>query len=199
MLPDFREAKETLERSFTRRISDQVKKRDPVLATIRTVRQHEGRRHVWSTDQGKEKSTGYQPTVAKIAISQHQTVEWTIADIARQADTIADQMIGQIVPNMFATLKETTEEVGNVVDAAGRPFSFELFLESIEKVHIDFDEVTGQPHLPTMFVGPKLADRIQTLLPEWDKNAEYKARFDALIAQKKVDWNDRESNRKLVD
>jgi hypothetical protein len=199
VLPDFREAKEKLERSLMRRISDQVKKPDPVLAMIRTVRQHEGRRHVWSTDQGKERSTGYQPAAAEITINQHETLDWTISDIARQADTIADQMMDQIVPNIFTTLKETTEEVGNVVDAKGEPFSIELFLESIEKVHIDFDEVTGQPHLPTMFVGPKLADRVQTLLPEWDQNAEYKARFDALIAQKKVDWNDRESNRKLVD
>ena len=199
MLPDFRELKEKLERSVTLRLRAQVKRRDPVLAMIKIVKQHEGHRHVYSTDEGRERSTDYQPTVAEVTIDQHETVNWGMADIIKYVDGMADQMIGKIVPNMFATLREVTDETGNVVDAGGKPFSFELFLESIEKVQVEFDDVTGEPELPTMFVDPKLFERIRGMLPEWEKNEEYKARYKELIARKRDDWDARESNRKLVD
>jgi hypothetical protein len=199
VLPDFREVKEKLDQALTQRLREQVKKRDPVLAMIRTLRQHEGHRHVWSTDKGRERSTAYEPAVAEVTINQHETVDWTIADIVRHVDNMADQMIGQIVPNMFATLREASDEVGNVVDGGGRPFSFEMWLEAVEKLQIEFDEHTGQPRLPTMVVNPTLGERVRALLPEWERNAEYKARSSALIARKKEDWDDREGNRKLVD
>lgn len=199
VLPDFCELKEKLDRSMALRIRDQMKKRDPVLAMIKIVKQHEGRRHVYSTDEGRERSTDYQPTVTEVTINQHETVNWGVLEIAQRIDGIADQMIGKIVPKMFATLREVTQETRNVVDAGGKPYSFEIFLESIEKVQIEFDDVTGEPELPTAFVDPKLGERIRGMLPEWDRNEEYKARFKELIARKKADWDARESNRKLVD
>ena len=199
MLPDFREVKERLQHSLTVRLQTQIKKRDPVLAMIRTVRQHEGGRHVYSTDEGRRRSTDYQPTVAEITISQHETVDWGMKEIVQRADEMADQMIGKIVPGMFATLREATDEVGSVVDAKGKPFSFEVFLEAIEKVQIDFDEKTGQARLPTMVVDPKLGEHVRKLLPDWEQNDEYKRRMNEVLERKKVDWDDREGNRKLVD
>ena len=199
MLPDFRELKDKLERSLTLRLRAQVRGRDPVLAMIKIVKQHEGRRHVYSTAEGRERSTNYQPTAAEITINQHETVNWGMADILKHVDGLADQLIGKILPNMFATLREVTNETGNIVDAGGKPFSFELFLESIEKVQIEFNDVTGDPELPTMLVDPTLFERIRGILPEWERNEEYKARYRALIARKRSDWDARESNRKLVD
>ncbi len=199
VLPDFREIKEKLQRFLILRLRDQVKKRDPVLAMIRTTQQHEGRRHVYSTDEGKQRSSDYQPTIAEITINQHETVDWGMEHIVRRIDEMADQMIGQIVPNMFATLRQVTEETGNVVSGGGKPYSFEIFLETIEKIQMEFDDVTGEPQFPTMFVGPQLWERIRTMLPEWEQNDEYKARFRAVIARKKAEWDDREGNRKLVD
>lgn len=200
MLPDFREVKEKLQRSLMLRLRAQVKKRDPVLAMIRTVRQHEGRRHVYATDEGKQRSTDYQPAIAEITINQHETVDWGMKEIAERVDGMADQMISQIVPSMFAKLREVTEETGNVVSGVGRPFSFELYLETIEKIQIDFDEVTGEPRLPTMITGDsELADRARAKQAEWLRNEEYQARYRAVMARKKAEWNDREGNRKLVD
>lgn len=199
MLPDFREVKEKLQRSVMLRLRAQVKKRDPVLAMIRTVRQHEGRRHVYATDEGRQRSTDYQPVIAEITINQHETVEWGMDEIVRRVDGMAEQMIGQIVPTIFATLRESTHETGHVVDAGGKPFSFEMFLEAIEKVQIDFDEQSGQARLPTMVVDPKLGERIRTLLPDWEGNEEYKRRMTEVLERKKAEWNDREGDRKLVD
>ena len=181
------------------RLRAQVRKRDPVLAMIRTTRQHEGRRHVYSTGEGTQRSTGYQPAIAEITINQHETVEWGMDEIVRRVDEMADQMIGQIVPNIFETVRQITEETGNVVSAAGRPYSFAIFLETIEKIQMEFDDTTGEPQYPTMFVDPQLGERIRAMLPEWEQNDEYKARIRAVIARKKAEWNDREGTRKLVD
>jgi hypothetical protein len=155
---------------------------------------------VYATDEGKQRSTDYQPAIAEITINQHETVDWGMKEIAERVDGMADQMISQIVPSMFAKLREVTEETGNVVSGVGRPFSFELYLETIEKIQIDFDEVTGEPRLPTMITGDsELADRARAKQAEWLRNEEYQARYRAVMARKKAEWNDREGNRKLVD
>jgi len=48
-------------------------------------------------------------------------------------------------------------------------------------------------------VSPNLGAKLKEKLPEWEANSEYKKRFEDLIERKRKEWNDRESNRKLVD
>ena len=100
---------------------------------------------------------------------------------------------------MFASISQAVQEVGNVTDAAGKLFTFDNFLETIEKIQIDFDEKTKQPHMPTLFMHPSQWEKIKNKFPEWGKNKEYTKRFEIIMKEKYKEWYDRENNRKLVD
>lgn len=200
MLPDFVEVKEGLQRIATLRLREQVRRSDPVLAMIQHHIQHEGRESVYTTMSGTERRTPYEQAVGEVTIDMREAVTMSIAEfMTRVVDRVADKMLAQIMPSIFATVKQATDAVGNVVDAGGKPFSFDLFLQSLEKMWIDFDEETGKPKLPTIVVSPELGERVREMLPEWEKNEHYKRRFSELIDLKREEWNDRESHRKLVD
>jgi hypothetical protein len=199
MLPDFPEIKEELERLARDRLRQRLRYGDPVLAMVRQIRQHEGRDSIYTTVSGEEQRADYKQVMGEITINIDELIDLPIDAVMERVDAAAEDMLKQIVPSMFAKLKEVTDEVGNVVDAGGKPFSFDLFLETLEKIWIDFNEETGKPKLPTIVVSPQLAEQVKTLLPEWEQNEEYKRRFAELIERKRRQWNDRESNRKLVD
>jgi len=110
----------------------------------------------------------------------------------------AEEMKKQKAQYLLEKIKEVANKTGNIVDGQGRPFSFELFVESLKKIWIEFDE-NGKPHMPTMVVPPEIGEKLRVLLPEWEKNLEYKKIMEEIIEAKRKEWNDRESHRKLVD
>lgn len=98
----------------------------------------------------------------------------------------------------FKTMDDATKKSGNRINARGKKFSFELFLELLEKITIDFDD-DGNPKLPELIVGPELMLKLKLMIPEWESNEEYTKKFEQIIKKKRQEWNDSESNRKLVD
>jgi hypothetical protein len=106
-------------------------------------------------------------------------------------------MQSEIARTLFARIQEVTEETGNVVH--GKPFDFDTFLAMLEKIEIDFDEETGEPNMPTMFVSPQAAEQIRQAIPQWGGIEEYSARHRALVERKRKEWHDREADRKLAD
>ena len=92
---------------------------------------------------------------------------------------------------IYESIDDWTSEAGTSVDSGGKPFSIELYLEVLNGMDIEFTD-SGVPNIPTIVgsdasLGPKIL--------EWQQDA----RFSELVAKKRLEWNDRESNRKLVD
>src|SRR2546428_740630 len=59
----------------------------------------------------------------------------------------------------------------------------------------------GQPDLSfiRIVVHPELGRLLQEKGPEWEADPAFQKRRDEIIARKRIEWSDRESNRKLVD
>jgi hypothetical protein len=113
--------------------------------------------------------------------------------LATQMDSAAEQQLAVVMPHFFEMVRRTSEAAGTSMNLDGRPFSFELWLEMLGKLEIDFDD-RGSPDLPSMILSPELADRIRKL-PPW--TAEQKRAFDELIEAKRKQYNARRRNRKL--
>jgi len=113
--------------------------------------------------------------------------------LAEQMDSAADQNLSVVMPHFFDILARTSQAAGTASDAGGKPFSFELFLASLEKIDISFDD-SGKPELPTMIVGPEIAKQIQAMPPI---TAEQRSLLDELIERKRKEHNARRRNRKL--
>ena len=93
----------------------------------------------------------------------------------------------------FERLNETLEEAGQTRDAGGKPFTFDLMLEALEMVDIDFDE-HGQPIWPTFLCGRAHYETAQ----KWVLTDEQKQKDEELVERKRLAWRERESNRRLV-
>lgn len=93
---------------------------------------------------------------------------------------------------------KTLDEVGQVVDAGGKPLDAELIFRAIESVQIDFDD-DGNHHNFSIVVGPELYPRLQEELQKIADDPVLKRRHDELMDRKWMEWRDRKAARKLLD
>ena len=104
-----------------------------------------------------------------------------------------------LIIKVYLEVKEiVTTKTGNVVDAEGKPISYELLLRTLETIQLDFDD-NGNPLMPTMVVSPEQYEKMKEKIVEWENDPECNKQFEKIINQKRKEWHDRESNRKLVD
>jgi hypothetical protein len=113
-------------------------------------------------------------------------------------DAITEETARQISQITFRKLDEVTREADMAVDAAGSPPTKEIWLEMFQKMQIDFDPKTGKPEV-TMIMHPVMAEAMQKLWKDWENDTTFMKTYNALLAQKREEWRDRESRRKLVD
>jgi hypothetical protein len=112
---------------------------------------------------------------------------------ATQMDNAADQTLSVVMPRFFEMIRRTSDAAGTAIDVGGRPFTFEVYLEMLARVQIDFDN-QGKPDLPQLVMGPEMARRLHEQPPPTQNQLE---RFAALIEKKRKEHNDRRRCRKL--
>jgi hypothetical protein len=113
--------------------------------------------------------------------------------LAEQMDGAADQNLSIVMPHFFDMLSRTCQAAGTVSNAGGKPFSFEMLLEGLEKIDISFDE-KGKPELPTLVMGPAVAAQVRALPPI---TPDQQKRLDDLIERKRKEHYARRRDRKL--
>ncbi len=87
-------------------------------------------------------------------------------------------------------VSQTTEAVGNTVDAHGKNF-WDAYLEMIEKTEMVFDE--GGNHNYQMVLNPKTAEKLRENPP----TEEQKQRIQEAINLKRKEYYERRPTRKL--
>lgn len=199
MLPDFPAIKNDLQDAMTLRLRNKVRMGDPVIAMTPHTLQHEGDKKTYETVQRDQKAMNYKRIEATFSIKREEMRTLTVEQILERVDAAAEEMTRQMATSMFAAISQATDEVGNTVDNAGQPFTFDTLLQGLEKIEIDFDPVTGKPQMPSMVMSPELYEKVKDKLPGWEADPDCNARFETLMKKKRDEWNDRESHRKLVD
>jgi len=197
MLPDFPKIKEKLKEAINRYLQNLVRQ-EPFLSQIRVEHHFEGNRMSSGTEDGELDQSEYKEISGEFSIKKEDIIAKGPMAFIENVYNTAEEIKKQKAKLVFEKLKEVTDKTGNVVNGKGQPFTFDLFIEMLEKIWIDFDD-QGKPLLPTVVVSPELGAKLKEKLPEWESNPEYKERFEDLIERKRKEWNDRESNRKLVD
>jgi hypothetical protein len=99
----------------------------------------------------------------------------------------------ELMRYLFESVHEISEATGNVVSAHGKPFDYEVILDVIEKVRLEFD-ADDRPVLPTIFLPPDAFDRISALPPPTEEQQRH---FDELIERKREEFHARRPTRKL--
>jgi hypothetical protein len=113
--------------------------------------------------------------------------------LAEQVDRSADERLAQVMPHFFDVLHRTSDAAGTVVDAVGRPFSFELYLEALGRTELQFDR-DGNAVLPSLIIHPTMAEQLRSQPPI---TPEQQRAMDDLIERKRAEFNARRRYREL--
>lgn len=197
MLPDLPKLKQDLQRVLDDYLRMAVRKRMHVFADVPRHTVHEGEQmRVYRAD-GSQEDTGMKETSAEMSMKFSDIPTMTLAERVAQLEELAESMAKQMSEHLFTTLNQSLEKAGQVVDGRGKPLSTETFLETLEKLQVDFDE-RGEPKGLTIVVAPSLMPHIREMMEEEKNNPEVRKRHDEIMMRKWMEWRDREASRKLV-
>jgi hypothetical protein len=198
MLPDFPQLKTRLEerrmRAFRKDMDDQM----PVVSKIKSVCSHEGDGFSFERTDGIVEQKKFTSVQKQIAVSTHLDFGDAAQSVQDQMRAVATDLASHFERSLFEALDTVTKEVGNQIDAKGRPFTVELYLDSLEMVDIDFDYF-GNPELPLFVHHPAVTEGVQAELKRFATSSSLRARAESILVKKREEWRDRESRRRLVD
>ena len=197
MLPDFPKVKSEFRKILLRQMDQMIAQRAPMAGRLGVFRQWEGSQFSYEDNTGAIRNSASKEVSAKFSFPKNLAPAKNLEQMFEALRGAAEDMAKQSETMLFTTLDEVTKETGNVFDAGGKPFEPSMLLASLEKMWIDFDE-RGKPEMPTIVLHPDLFKSIKERLGEWDADPEIKLRRQRILAVKKEEWRDRESNRKLV-
>ena len=193
MLPDFPKVREYADHMLREWCDRQLTAKTGIMRKMKAVVIHEGHRMKLvrfdgSIEQQPLKKMGTTIRLAKDDLEK-KGLQAVLEAVGKAANDIAQKQS----KFFFQRLDEILGRTGQTHDAGGRPFTFDLMLEGLEMVDIDFDE-QGQPMWPTFFCGRALYETAQ----KWVLTNEQKKKHEGLIERKRLAWRERESNRRLV-
>ena len=197
MFPDYPILKAEIKKRFEL-LTHQKSRSDPLLAMMQAIQIKEGDKMIYHTVDGEKIETSFTEFRSGFNLKNDDIIEKGVKSFVDVANNVGSDLQSQIGKKIFSDLDKITSKTGNVVGGKGEKFSPKMLLEAIEKMDLSFDD-SGNPNMPAMFVNPKMGDRIQEKIPEWEKDEEHKKKLETLINKKRDEWNERESNRKLVD
>ncbi len=92
----------------------------------------------------------------------------------------------------FHNMAEITSATGNVVHANGKPLSYDLILDLIEKVEFGFDD-DGNPQYPSLVLPPKAIEELKKIKP----TAAQEKRLQRIIKNKRAEFYAKKRTRRL--
>lgn len=198
MLPDYPTVKKKAHRLLMRHVREEIFRRAPILREIRHIVQHEGHEHHYETVDGKERETDYRELAASMSLTRREMrtadFQMVLAKVSEVAETFAEEQSRCL----YATAAEAATSEGNVVDAGGK-LTKEAFLTCMRKVEGSFDPRTSEARPPTLFLHPDTFAKVKDDLKEWEHDPEFRAALSDIEHQQRLQWNDRQSRRRLVD
>ncbi len=197
MLPDFPAPKAELAKEHRRKIEGDMDARMPIVSKIRSVRFHEGNGFSLERHDGVIETQEFQDVKIPVQVSARLEFSETVRELKQQVRNVAADMAAHLETMLFQTLERTSKEVGNAMDMKGQPFTLESYLDMLEKVDIDFDSF-GMPEFPTQVIHPSMGPTVRAEFARFQNSAALRDRAESIMQQKRKDWRDRESRRRLV-
>lgn len=198
MLPDFPKLKSQLHRQLMAAYKHEVTLRAPLVAQVRSVAIHEGKGGSYETEDGEIKENTLKELSVSVELPTASIPSFGPEEALKMMREAAEGMARKKTKSLIGAVTEVTEEVGNTVDAGGQPLSAELILKLWDTIRFSFDE-DGKPNMPTLVFNPIQEARVKEAFRRIETEPELRKRRDEIINRHRLEWYDRESNRKLAD
>jgi len=198
MLPDFSEFKAELDKVILARLRKAINSKDPVLSSIRSFTQHEGRLMRYEQrPSGDTVEEGFDKVSVDFTISASEVPTFFGPNLDRKLNEVADKAVRQMAQSFFKKIEETSKQAGTTTDAKGQPLTPQLLLETMDKAQVEFD-AAGNP-TTTLVVHPNMVQALKKLNEQIESDPELKRQYEQSLRQQRAAWAAREDNRKLVD
>lgn len=191
MLPDFVKVKAPVVQALNEQLQ-KIVGAHPRLSGIGHVHFFEG--EDWS--QGDEPGSPFREFSVPFTVENR--------DVIARGPAVFFEQVPAVAAAHADLLVRRAQEVFEEAAKAGNPnfgfmpstqFSFEEYLQLIERMEIQFD-VGGVAVMPTW---EPANQEVEERIAAWLADPELQKRFDAVIDHKREAWRAREGNRKLAD
>jgi len=128
----------------------------------------------------------------ELQFSYDDMVNYEIEEFCVQIYNALNSRIKRMHEMLIGSINEITSITGNTIDAEGKEFSYDLILDMLEKIDIDFNE-NGEAILPTILMSDKMMEKVKEIQPsETQEN-----RLREIIEEKKKEYYAQKHIRKL--
>ncbi len=197
MLPDLPGLKKDLQEALNAHLRNKAHKKLGVWGTIPRVHIHEGNRMRTARADGSVEDSGFKQASAEVLVKRSEVPDLTPEARLAMIDKMADDMARQVSKNLYESLNATLHGTGQTVNTGGKPLSLDVFFQTLEKMHIEFDS-EGEPTGLQMVIHPDMAPLLKRLEEEFQSDPELQGRHRELMDRKRMEWRAREAARKLV-
>lgn len=198
MLPDYPEQKGVLRQRLDARLHLQIRQLRGFLGEARTRVMHEGDCLVVIRDDGTVDRSELTEAHAEFQVDRRDVEGLAPEKILEKYQEMAKKIAGAQEESAFAEINRVVAATGNVIDAQGRGFTAELWLEALEAYPLEFGR-DNRPRFPTVIVHPDVEERVRKELDRIENEPELLERMARLVERKHAEWRSRESNRRLVE
>jgi hypothetical protein len=169
----------------------------PILASIKSITQHEGLKHEYEQVGFGMVSEDYTEIAIPITIAMDEVPNLIEQRLANKVFAIADELAKQQMKMFFQTMDEVTEKAGTHIDNEGRPMTADSLLQMMEMTEVEFDR-NGNP-TSVFLIHPDIQETARKIAEQIKNDPELKSRGEAIRSRHYESWLARENNRKLVD
>ncbi len=170
----------------------------PMLLQIPVRPQREGREGSVQDEMGRVRDIDFQRRAGSIQIQTEDARGMSLEDFVNAARKPGTEFGMKIAQDIYSMIETATQEVGNVVSADGKPFTFDLLLACLDKIQLDFLP-NGQARFPELHLNPTAYAEVQRQLPDWNNDPNCRERLNKLLQRKREEFLQREACRRLVD
>lgn len=197
MLPDYPKIKERLSKVRFELMQASVKN-SHLLGKIKRIILHEGDRGIIIREDGSCIEVSLKKEEVKIKIPTEYITSGNQERISELFLEATGKLRGKITKSVFDSVSESVDAVGNTVDIKGEPLKPEHIFELFEKIQLDFDSNGNIKEGFAFYFHPDSMDIIGKVFQEISTDPNLHEKFMELLARKRMEFRDRESNRKLV-
>ena len=193
MLPDWPNLKRLWEERFRMLLNERMVQGSLASLTTR-IKYFEGDTSEIIDSIGQTQERSPKCLASSIEVDRQDLIERGPVAFLDVFNGLANDLASQMSSGILDEVNQVTENTGNVVNTGGSDIAFDTILQALAKIEMDFDE-EGRPQFPTLVASPETFDKLSKL----QQDEHLRRKLDRIIEQKRREWIDRESHRKLVD
>jgi hypothetical protein len=194
MLPTYPKLVRARQNRNRETVHSRIRQLSPMIGLIKNHQLFEGQSSAIQREDGKLDETPIHRASGEVTIKRELLFDFSEATVSHHLEEMAEQLARSMSESFLQRMNEVTAETGNIVDAGGKPFSEDIFLDGMEGMEHNFSK-DGSWKPPTIIVGSGMAEK---LAAAGEISAAGNKRLKTILERKRNEHRRREAARILV-